>query len=45
MSSFRIGPAQPAGHRLLEPGSTYKVFIVASALDGNAVKPTDRYPL
>ena len=27
----------------LEPGSTYKIFIVASALDANVVKPTDRY--
>jgi cell division protein FtsI (penicillin-binding protein 3) len=27
----------------LEPGSTYKVFVVASALDANVVKPGDRY--
>jgi cell division protein FtsI (penicillin-binding protein 3) len=27
----------------LEPGSTYKVFIAASALDANVVKPTDRF--
>ena len=27
----------------LEPGSTYKIFIVASALDADIVKPTDRY--
>ena len=27
----------------LEPGSTYKIFVVASALDANVVKPGDRY--
>lgn len=27
----------------LEPGSTYKIFVVASALDANAVKATDKY--
>ena len=27
----------------LEPGSTYKIFIAASALDANVVKPTDRF--
>ncbi len=27
----------------LEPGSTYKIFIAASALDANIVKPTDRF--
>ena len=29
----------------LEPGSTYKIFVVASALDANVVKPGDRYQL
>ncbi|MFA5111966.1 MAG: penicillin-binding protein [Desulfobaccales bacterium] len=27
----------------LEPGSTFKIFIVASALDAQVVKPTDRF--
>jgi cell division protein FtsI (penicillin-binding protein 3) len=27
----------------LEPGSTFKIFIAASALDARAVKPTDRF--
>ncbi len=27
----------------LEPGSTYKIFIAATALDANVVKPTDRF--
>jgi cell division protein FtsI (penicillin-binding protein 3) len=27
----------------LEPGSTYKIFIAASALDANVVKPTDKF--
>ena len=29
----------------LEPGSTYKIFIAATALDANVVKPTDTLPL
>ncbi len=27
----------------LEPGSTYKIFIIASALDAQVVKPTDKF--
>ncbi len=27
----------------LEPGSTYKIFVAATALDANVVKPTDKF--
>jgi cell division protein FtsI (penicillin-binding protein 3) len=40
-------PEQARRNRLitdcLEPGSTYKIFVVSSALDANVVKPTDRF--
>ena len=37
------GPAQSQVTDCLEPGSTFKIFIAASALDAQVVKPTDHF--
>ncbi len=44
---FALFPAEVRRNRLLthaiEPGSSFKVFIAAAALDAGVVKPTDRF--